>query len=172
MECRGSVILGYLKYIKKTWGKDGYVKAVNDLNMQDNNFKEGQWYDIQFSEKLLEWIYKNKGADSVIKCGNYTVKDLGMFAYIVRFANIKKIISRAPESHSEAFRGGVLRVNMQDNGAIIRMRDTAVSDYSCQAWLGCFMGTLEMTNTKGTVKERQCQRKDGVSHCEFVMEWE
>ena len=171
MECRGSVILGYYKYIKKTWGNIGEEECTKAIGLNPDQVKESIWYDIKYSEMILEWIYKNKGEEAVVNCGTYTVKDLGFLSYIVRFANVKKIIGRAPESHSDAFKGnGSLKVDIKDNGALITMRNTAVSEYSCMAWRGCFIGVLDMTNTTGTVIEKQCQLKD-ADHCEFVMEW-
>lgn len=171
VECRGTVILGYFKYIKKTWGAGGVDKCTTDLKIELDNIKEGKWYDIQYSELILQWINDNKGPEFVIKAGTHTVKDQGMFSYIVRFANIKSILKRAQESHKEVFKTGSMKVSIRDNSATIKMTDTAISDYSCLAWKGCFIGTLEMTNTKGTVNETQCQRKD-ASNCVFEMEWE
>ena len=160
-----------MKYIKKTWGMGGVEECCSALKIDLKVIKEGNWYDIQYSEMILQWIHDNKGPEFVTKAGAHTVKDLGFLAYMVRFANIKSIIKRAPESHKDAFKGGSLKVDIRDNGATITMQDTAVSEYSCLAWLGCFQGTLEMTNTKGTVRDTQCQLKD-ASNCIFEMEWE
>jgi len=169
--CRGSMPLGFISYIKKTWGQEGLDQFIKDTGVDPKNLKEGQWYDISSSGIVQEWIFKNKGEEQVVKSGAYTVKNQGLFSYVIRFANIKSILKKAPENHSEVFKCGTMKVDIQDNHAKVIMRDTAADEYSCIAWRGALIGALELTNTKGTVKETQCQLKDGASHCEFLVEW-
>ncbi|MBI5000443.1 MAG: DUF2378 family protein [Euryarchaeota archaeon] len=111
-----------------------------------------------------------KGVECVEKCGAHTTKDLGALSYIVRFMDIRTVLKKAPESFRDAFSYGSLDVEIGDRRAVIKMKDTAVDDHACPAWLGCFKGVLEVTKTPGTVRETQCQLK-GASHCEFLMEW-
>ena len=169
--CRGSVPLGFINYIKKTWGQEGLDQFINDTGMDPKEIKEGQWYDISTSGNVQEWLFKNKGEEQVTKAGAYTVKNQGIFSYVIRFANIKSILKRAPENHRDVFKCGTMEVEIHDNHAKIIMTDTAADEYSCIAWRGAFIGALELTNTKGTVKETQCQLKGGASHCEFLVEW-
>jgi len=169
--CRGSVALGFIKYIKKTWGKEGLDQFTADSGMDISNIKESQWYDVQDAGIVQEWISKNKGEEHVIKAASYSLKNQGVFSYIIRFANIKSILKRAPANHKDVFKCGTMDVDMEENSARVIMKDTAVNDYSCLAWKGVFIGGLELTRTKGTVKETQCQLKDGASHCEFLIEW-
>ena len=170
--CRGSVSLGFISYIKKTWGQEGLDQFINDTGMDPKEIKEGEWYDISSAGTVQEWIFKNKGEEQVTKAGAYTVRNQGIFSYVLRFANFKSVLKRAPENHIDVFKCGIMEVIInEDNSAKIIMKDTAVNDYSCISWRGAFMGALELTNTKGTVKETQCQFKDKASHCEFLIEW-
>ena len=172
LKCRGSVPLGFINYISKTWGQEGLEQFIKDTGMNPKNIKEGQWYDISSSGIVQEWIFKNKGEDQVIKAGTYTIKNQGIFSYIIRFANIKSILKRAPDNYQEVFKCGTMKVDIHENHAIVTMKDVAVNDYSCIAWKGAWIGALEITKTKGTVNETQCQIKDGASHCEFLVEWD
>ena len=170
-KCRGSVPLGFINYISKTWGQEGLDQFINDTGMDPNNIKEGQWYDISSSGRVQEWIFKNKGEEQVIKAGTFTIKNQGLFSYVIRFANVKSILKRAPESYNEVFKCGIMEVDIHENHAIVTMKDVAVNDYSCIAWRGALIGVLELTKTKGTVKETQCQYKGEASHCEFLVKW-
>lgn len=169
--CRGSVPLGFINYIKKTWGQQGLDQFIADTGMDPKEIKEGQWYDISSSGVVQEWIFKNKGEEQVVKAGAYTIKNQGLFSYVIRFANIKSILKRAPENHREVFKCGTMEVKIHEDHARVIMTDTAADEYSCIAWKGALIGALELTKTKGTVKETQCQYKGGASHCEFLVEW-
>ena len=169
--CRGSVPLGFINYISTTWGQEGLDQFIKDTGMDPKDIKEGQWYDISSSGRVQEWICNNKGEEQVIKAGTYTIKNQGLFSYVIRFANVKSILKRAPENYMEVFKCGIMEVDIQENHAIVTMRDVAVNEYSCIAWKGALIGVLELTKTKGTVKETQCQFREGASHCEFLIEW-
>ena len=171
-QCRGSVPLGFIHYIKKTWGQEGLDQFIADTGMDPKDIKEGQWYNIESSGIVQEWIFKNKGEEHVVKAGAFTVKNQGIFSYVIRFANIKTILKKAPENHREVFRCGTMEIKIdEDNSARVIMKDTAADEYSCIAWKGALIGALELTNTKGTVKEIQCQLRDEASHCEFQIKW-
>ncbi len=169
---RGSVIHGYLKYIRKIWGQEGLGECLRATKVNPKNIKEGKWYDVKNSEEVLIWIGDNKGELYVERCGNHTVKDLGILSYIVRFARIESIIRKAPESYADAFDYGRVEVdiNTEDHRAVINMYETHPHKYSCYAWRGCFKGMLDITKTFGTVEEVKCQLKDD-DHCEFLMKW-
>ena len=168
---QGSVLNGYFKFIKKKWGNDGVYECAEALGIHPDLIKEGKWYDKQLSVDVLGWIGNNKGIQNVEACGNYTVKDLGILSYIVRFKDITSILNRIPKSYSEAFDYGRVEVDIEKNRATIRMFETEPEEYSCIAWTGCFKGMMEMTKTQGTVTESQCQLKEDP-HCEFLMEWD
>jgi len=170
---RGSVIIGYLEYIRKTWGKHGLEELHLATGVDLGMFKPGKWYSPGYSESVLRWISeKGGGPEAVTRAGNYIIKHLGFLSYIMRFANITTLLNKAPASYEDGFRYGSITVNrIDDHSAMVIMKDTAVDDYACPAWLGAFRGMLELTKTTGTVREVKCQRK-GAERCEFLVEWE
>ncbi|MDG6220247.1 MAG: hypothetical protein QCI38_02200 [Candidatus Thermoplasmatota archaeon] len=171
LRIRGSVIVGYMQFVKKTWGKAGLEELEKDTNLSIDYFKEGLWYDAEFSNSILAWVRKRGGEEYLKKAGNYLMKNLGFLAYVVRFMNIKTILARAPASYGDAFKYGSVNIDIGDNRAVVTMHDTAVDEHACPAWVGALEGMLELTRTKGTVKETKCQRK-GAPNCEFIIEWE
>ena len=128
------------------------------------------WYPEKRSADILAWIREKKGIEYVEDCGRYTVKDLGILSYIVRFITIETMLKKAPDSFHDAFNYGQIELEIHDDHAIIKMKDTAIDENTCPAWVGVFKGMLEMTKTKGTVKEIQCELK-GSECCIFRMDW-
>jgi len=168
---KGAVVLGYSKFIKKTWGKEGLEQYVSETGVDTEKMNDGTWYDDQYSRITLSWIAKNKGPEYLERCGIYTVKDLGMLSYIVRFMDIKSILKRGPDSYDEAFNYGSFKVNIGENKAHIKIRDSGKDDeYACKTWMGVFKGMLEMTKTNGRVIETQCEYR-GADECIFEMTW-
>ena len=168
---KGSVLLGYMKFVKNTWGQDGLDELIIDIGMSPD-IKESTLYDDDWSTKILAWIAENKGEEYIESAGKYAITYLGDLSHIVGYLDIKSIMKRGSESYSDAFNEGDFIVDLKDTGATIIIRGSGVNDkYACKAWVGVFKGMLEITKTKGTVKEIQCER-DGVDHCEFMMEWE
>jgi len=168
---RVSVILGFLDFIKKRWGEDGVTEVAKERNFEPTSINDGEWYDIELDSGIREWIMENKGVEFIEMCGNYTVKNLGLLSYIVRFDDIGTTLKRLPENYAETFNFGSLEVEMKGGSYIIIMKDAFVDEYHCIAWLGVFKGILDITKKRGTVSETQCV-KDGATHCEFLVEWE
>lgn len=170
-QVKGAVVVGYRKFVKKTWGQNGLDELLSAVDM-DPVIHEGKWYDDSYSRETLAWIAENKGEEYLERCGKYTIKDLGMLSYIVGFMKISSILKRGPESYSDAFNYGSFKVELENDKGIIKIDDGGVHDpYACQTWIGVFKGMLEVTKTQGTVKELQCW-KDGSPYCEFLIEWE
>lgn len=168
---RGSVIQGYLKYIERTWGELGLDECTGTIGLDYDHFDEKRWYRIDQLDKVIEWIAENKGEKYIERAGNYTVKDLGILSYLVKFASIESLLKKAPKSYHDAYDYGEIEVDIGEKEAIIKMKDVIHGEYSCNGWLGAFKGMIEMTNNSGTVEEVKCQR-EGASHCEFLLKWD
>ncbi len=147
---------------------------MNDLTdatgLVYNEIDEQKWYDIGVFKKIQSRIAKEKGIKYIEMVANYAVKDLGVLSYIVRFSDFKSLLKRATKSYYAVYNFGDVEIDINDNSAVIRMKDTAFDDYTCTAWKGAFQGMLEITHSIGTVEETQCQLK-GSPHCEFRIRW-
>jgi hypothetical protein len=169
---RGSVLNGYLKFIKKKWGNQAYLLCVENIGIGQDGFVEGDWYKYEYSEKLLIWLAKEKGKDQLEALGRFTIQNMGLLSYIVRFMDVKSIIKKSPKTYKDAFNFGRIEVyKLEDKKAVYRTHDVSQNEYSCIAWGGVCYGFLDATRTKGTVEKTKCIFK-GDDYCEYVMEWD
>ncbi|MCK4756818.1 MAG: DUF2378 family protein [Thermoplasmata archaeon] len=171
---KGSVLLGYMNFVKSTWGQDGLdsmISSIPNAELQADMW-EDTWYDDELSMEILSWIAKNKGEENLERCGKATVKDLGFLSFIVDYMDIRSILEKGSENFHTAFNNGSFDVELGDRRAVIKVKGRGSNnEYACQTWTGVFKGMLELTKTNGTVTETQCER-DGADHCEFLMEWD
>jgi len=170
---KGAVLRGYYKFIRKKWGVEGQKECEAATGVIDGNLKEEIFYPNEWSVKIQEWMSSTHGMPLCRQCGAFTVQNLGILAYLVKFANIKFLLKRAPKSYGEAFNFGRMEVALDEDNkrAVLRMYDANYNQEACEMWWGVFEGCLEMTRTKGTVQKVLCQREDS-GHCEYVIEWE
>ncbi len=169
-QVKGAVLIGYMKFIRQTWGKDGLEEFISAIDMEPD-IQEDRWYDDAWSTKTLAWIAENKGEDYIERSGKYAIMNLGEMSGIVEFLDIKSILKRGSESYKNGFDDGGFIVELGVDKATIKITGSGGDDkYACRAWIGVFEGMLEITKTVGTVREVQCER-DGAPHCEFIMEW-
>ena len=170
-EIRGNVINRYLAFVRKTWGKDGEEQAIKDSGLADIKINDSKFYDNEIMERILKWISANHGMDRVRQAGKFTVKNLGLFAYMVRFMSMEAMLHKAEERYSELYKFGEIKIELQDKKAIARMLDVSGIEENCQGWMGVLEAMLDLTKTKGTVSHTECQVK-GASQCIYVVEWE
>lgn len=167
---RGSVLKGFLKYIEKTWGKEGIEDFLQFVAIDPDKIKEGLWYDADLLSKIHRWLFENKGKEALRRGGAHTVKSLGMLSYIVRFLHIEKLLKKASESYDDAFTYGTVEADIQSNQAIVKMKNVVIDEYTCTAWKGVFEGALEVTKTKGAVEFIKT-KKMGENDCFFIIRW-
>lgn len=169
---KGGVIIGYLDFIKLQWGQGGVDECINAIDMDLSTLKPETFYSGDPDEKILKWISSNKGDEFVKKAGNYTVKNLGSLAYLVKFVNIKHLLKKAKENYEDTFEHGEISVLCDDYGkrAVVIMKNSNQIEESCIAWEGALEAMMEVTRTKGTVKMTKCQMK-GDPYDEFILDW-
>lgn len=162
----------YLDFVRKKWGQNGLTQCKEYAGVSNLEILEKEFYPAQHQVTILKWIGETKGPDCVRQAGNHSVKNLGLLKYIVRFASITTILNKAPRQYSDAFKYGKMEViEHNSNRAILRATDQAFIPENCLGWIGAFEAMMELTNTKGTVKEIKCQL-DGNSYCEYELSWE
>ena len=169
---KGGVILGYFNFIKLQWGQEGVDECINDLGLNLDTIKEESFYPLEMDEDILRWISQNKGMEFVRKAGNHTVKNLGNLAYLVRYVNIKHLLKKAKDNYMDTFDYGEVSILSDDFGkrAVVIMKDSNRIEESCLAWEGAFEGMLEVTRTKGTVRQSKRQI-DGDLYDEYILDW-
>ena len=168
---RGSVINGYLLFIEKTWGKEGIANCKRDLKLEDTKIKDGIQYSNDLLLTVIKWISDEKGISNVRKAGNFTVKNLGMLAYVVRFAKMETMMMKAKDAYLESYDQGKVEMEIGDHKAIATMKDVSEIPENCEGWIGAMEALLELTHSKGQVIKTKCQLK-GDPHCEYEVTWE
>lgn len=168
---KGGVIQGYYDFIKHQWGESGILDCIDRTGVDPKKLSAEKFYDYEMSERVLKWI-SDKGMEYVQKAGNHTVKNLGVLSYLVRFVNIKNLLRRAKENYKDTFAYGEVSVLLNEHGkrATVIMKNTSTIEESCVAWLGAFEGMMEITRTKGNVKQNKWQLK-GDDYDEFILDW-
>ncbi len=170
-EIRGHVINRYLAFIRKTWGNDGEAQAIRESGLTEIKIHDSKFYDNEIMERILRWISVNHGMERVRQAGKFTVKNLGLFSYMVRFMSMEAMLNRAEERFRELYKFGELDIEVNDKKAIIRMRDVSGIEENCQGWMGVLDAMMELTKTKGTVTHTECQAKD-AGQCIYIIEWQ
>jgi predicted hydrocarbon binding protein len=170
-QVRGSVINGYLKFVEKTWGKDGLEKCLVDTKLKGIGIKDGAKMPNAMLMEVIGWISRNHGMDYVRKAGRHTVKNLGLMAYIVRFASIETMLGKAKDAYDETYFFGEVNMNISGKHAVASMKDVSEIPENCEGWIGALEALLEITRTRGTVKKTKCQLKGDV-RCEYEIVWE
>ena len=169
-EIRGSVINGYLKYVEKTWGKDGYKDCLKAAKLDDIKIKDGQRYNHDMLLAIIHWISDTHGVDRMRQAGKHTVQNLGLLAYIVRFASMDAMLTKAKSLYADAYSFGQVDLTETERGANVFMKDVSQIPEDCIGWEGAFEGMLELTKSKGRVLKTKCQLK-GDPHCEYEVTW-
>ncbi len=170
---KGGVMLGYFDFIRHQWGDDGVDDCVKATGVNPKELKEESYYPREMSEAVLKWISGTKGMDYIKKVGNHTVKNLGPLAYLVRFVSMNSLLQKAKVNYEETFQFGEVSVLNDGFGkrATVIMKDCNITEESCIAWVGAFEGFMELTRSKGTVKQNKRQI-DGADYDEYLLDWE
>ena len=169
-EVRGSVINGYLKYVEKTWGKDGYDYCRQKARVSDIKIRDGQQYPHDMLLSIIHWISDTHGIERVRQAGKHTVQNLGLLAYVVRFTNMDTMLKKTKGLYDDVYSFGEVNMTSTDRGAILIMKDVSQIPEDCIGWEGAFEGMLELTRTKGRVLKTKC-RFNGDSQCEYEITW-
>ena len=168
---RGSVLNGYLKFVEKTWGKEGIEKCLIETKIKGLHIKDGVLYPYSMVQGVIIWISRNYGMPYVRKAGKHTVKNLGLLAYVVRFASVETMLGKAKDAYKETYAFGEVNMKVSGKSAIATMKDVSETPETCEGWIGALEGLLELTRTKGTVTKTKCQLK-GDERCEYKITWD
>jgi len=168
-KAKGAVVNGYLKFVKRKWGVQGMQGAMEYGGMKTSP-KDGEWFSMEKTDKVLDWIAKNKGMEYVKEAGKYTAKDLGVFHYLIAsIVGVERLLKKAEQTYGTVFNFGNLRIKIDGKTAVVSMKGVRITDYSCIAWEGALLGIMEVTKSHGIVKPLKA---DGPNDCKFFMKWD
>lgn len=168
---KGAILNGYLKFIKKKWGKFGLEEAMKYAGVKKMP-KDGEWGPAYEFDKVLEWIANNKGMNNVKEAARYYAKDLGIFGYIFgAIVGPERLLNRMKETYPTMFNYGDPLIDMEKGGnkAVITFKGASLTEYDCPAWEGGLIGLMEITRSNGRVKVLE---PDNPEDCKFMVEWD
>jgi hypothetical protein len=167
---RGAVILGYARYIKKKWGREGIEACQKAIGMPQAQISEDGWYPEKVLNDTLAWISESHGRDHVLKAAAYTINSSGLVAFAARMAGIRSVLERGAEDYRRNFNYGELKVVLEDGRAVVTMTDAANNEVDCLAWQGALQGAVDMCKRNGKVVQTECRFK-GAKDCVYEMTW-
>lgn len=167
---RGSVMNGYLKFIKKKWGKEGLDQCQKELGIDDLEFKDGHYYQDEIIGNVLRWIHREKGRDAVKGAGKFILHNLGILSWLVRFTDVETLAKKFPKNYSEVYAFGKVRIDVSDpKRLVLILQGVGYYEEACIVWEGLVEEALVMTKTKGRVTHTKCENRED-EHCEFVID--
>ncbi len=167
-QAKGAVVNSYLKFIKRKWGVHGVQEAMRYAGIA-GHVRDSEWFPMEKTDRVLEWIAKNKGMEYVVEAGRYAPKNMGVFtSFFAAVIGIEKMLRRAEDTYRTVFNFGEIHITIGKNRAVVVIRGARLTDYSCPAWKGALEGIMEVTRTMGTVKSVE---PDSPDDCKFVLEW-
>jgi predicted hydrocarbon binding protein len=170
-KCKGSVIQGYAKYLKKKWGQAGLEECEGVLKYRVKDIVSDKWYPAEFNDNMLKWIYETKGHDAIFQAGSSLVSEIGIVSFAARVMGIKKILERGLEETRNSLNYGEIKIDVRDKQATVSFKDMCPYKSSCIVWTGILSGLFKITNTKGTVREVKCELEGGDA-CVYELKWE
>jgi len=171
-QIRGSVLNTWLKYVHHQWGTNGLTECLKSLSLRVGKFNDGQMYDYTLVEELTRWISSTKGMKYVRAGGTFHVTNLGVFAFVVSFLDIKTIAQRGAKTFRKLYSFGKAEYDMsQPNRLVAHIYDVSTVEEICEVWIGVFEGMLKITKKTGTVTKTDCRLK-GAECCVYVLDYE
>ena len=167
-KCKGAVINGQLKYIKKKWGHQGQTEAMRFAGLSRAP-KDGAWVPISKNHLLYEWLIKNKGRKQVYEAARYTAMDLGIFSFIFSFVGMEKLLEKARLNYETLFDfGGVVIEKLEERKAKVTMKEIGTENFLCDVWEGAIRGLMDITKSGGTINRTKA---DGPADCAYIVSW-
>lgn len=167
---RGSVLNGFIKYIKRSWGDKGLKNFSDYAGYDPMKIKDKKWYDVELLVKIHTWLAEEKGKKYLRMAGRHTVQDLGMLSYLIKFAKVETLLKKAPKSYRDGFNYGDSIIEVEERKAVAKMKNVILDEYTCEAWRGVFEGVLKATNTEGKVEPFEDHTK-GENDCYYLITW-
>jgi len=181
---RGMALGAAVKYIKQTYGEEGFKKVVEAMEAGDREVMAGNLnpvnlYPIKAYTSFLDT------ADKLLGKGDYELcRQVGIFEAGETFSGLYKVFLEIGNPHFVIKKAGLAWRTLHDAGDLeieqtgdkfVRGKITNFPDAHkafCADLLGYFAKVLEMSGAKNLrVKETKCLCS-GDEYCEFEVNWD
>jgi len=181
---RGMALAAAVKYIKQTYGEEGFKKVVEAMEAGDREVMAGSLNPVNLYSMKAYNSFLDK-ADKLLGKGDYELcRQVGIFEARETFTGLYKVFLEVGNPHFVIKKAGLAWRTLHDAGDL-EVEQTGdkyvrgkVSNFPdphkafCWDLVGYFEKVLEMSGAKNLdVKEIKC-RCSGDDCCEFEVRWE
>lgn len=167
-KCKGAVINGHLKYIKKKWGQQAVDEALKFAGFSRLP-RDGEWVPVDKNHQIHRWLIKNKGRKAPYDAARYAAKDLGIFSFIFSFIGLEKLIEKARLNYRTLFNyGDIVIEKLEEKKIKVIMKDVGTEPFICDVWEGTITGLLDATKSGGTIMRTNSERP---ADCVYIIRW-
>ncbi|MDD4908451.1 MAG: DUF2378 family protein [Candidatus Omnitrophota bacterium] len=175
---------GVEKYIRSTYGEDGFRKIVDALDPEDRDVVMSKdqtlpWYPARAFINLIRAVDKIYGKGDNALCreiGKFSANEsfTGIYRVFIQFANPRFVINRAALVWRMVYDSGNADVSyLNDKTVIFKVRDFDSPDKAlCKEIEGYLEKVIGMSGVRDAlVTEKKCRcSKD--EYCEYEIKWQ
>ncbi len=161
-EILGSIINGYLQFIKRKWGLSGLNSCKDDINI-NGEIKDGFFYPVKVKDDILEWISVKKGEKNIVYAGRYIISN---FEWIKEYSELNNMLEKLVEVYHDMYDHGSFRFYRSKEGFRLTLNNICSNDLCSQEWLGICEGLLLASDTEGSVRKVESEEDS----CVFIIE--
>jgi len=171
---RGSSVLRFLEYLRKTRGRDVVAEAIATWPVDAEELTEDTWLSVDACAALLEIVETKFGDGSYGSIRTLFSGAMSTFPTVLEQLSkaipLTALAERAPIVYAKEWNYGRLEVTTERRKIVFRHYDWMPTPAMCAMFHGIYEGGLIYRGVKGKVTKTMCVRT-GSDHCEYRVEW-
>jgi len=171
---RGSSVLRFLEYLRKTRGGDVVAEAIATWPVDADELTEDTWLSVEACAALLEIVEAKFGDGSYESIRRLFSGAMSTFPTVLEQLSkaipLTALAERAPIVYAKEWNYGRLEVSTERRKIVFRHYDWMPTPAMCAMFHGIYEGGLVYRGVKGKVTKTHCVRT-GSDHCEYRVEW-
>ena len=171
---RGSSVLRFLEYLRKTRGRGIVADAIAPWSVDSDELTEDTWLSVDACAQLLEIVETKFGDGSYGYIRKLFSEAMSTFPTVreqlTKAIPLTALGERAPIVYAKEWNYGRLEVTTERRKLVFRHYDWMPTPAMCAMFHGIYEGGLAYRGVKGKVTKTQCVR-NGADHCEYQVEW-
>ena len=171
---RGSSVLRFLEYLRKTRGRDVVAEAIATWPVDAEELTEDTWLSVDACAALLEIVETKFGDGSYGSIRTLFSGAMSTFPTVLEQLSkaipLTALAERAPIVYAKEWNYGRLEVTAERRKILFRHYDWMPTPAMCAMFHGIYEGGLIYRGVKGKVTKTMCVRT-GSDHCEYRVEW-
>jgi len=171
---RGSSVLRFLEYLRKTRGRDVVAEAIATWPVDAEELTEDTWLSVDACAALLEIVETKFGDGSYGSIRTLFSGAMSTFPTVLEQLSkaipLTALAERAPIVYAKEWNYGRLEVTTERRKIVFRHYDWMPTPAMCAMFHGIYEGGLIYRGVKGKVTKTRCVRNKD-DHCEYLVEW-